>query len=153
MRDENQLHAAVVELIAHADAEIKYSTVQNWYPGDKDGKGSSWKNTLLIITFDEHGGCYDHVAPPVDAVPPCLDGKKPWMGFNYDRLGIRVPMIMVSANIAKNTVVNDRMDHTSFMKTMQEKWARTAPNKFPPLTARVEASPEFPGAKNLSNFS
>ncbi len=39
MRDENQLHAAVVELIAHKDAEIKYSTVQNWYPGDKDGKG------------------------------------------------------------------------------------------------------------------
>ena len=39
MRDENQLHAAVVELIAHDDAEIKYSTVQNWYPGDKNGKG------------------------------------------------------------------------------------------------------------------
>jgi Fe-S cluster assembly protein SufB len=39
MRDENQLHAAVVELIAHDDATIKYSTVQNWYPGDKEGKG------------------------------------------------------------------------------------------------------------------
>ena len=39
MRDENQLHAAVVELIALDGAEIKYSTVQNWYPGDKDGKG------------------------------------------------------------------------------------------------------------------
>jgi len=39
MRDENQLHAAVVELIALKDATIKYSTVQNWYPGDKNGKG------------------------------------------------------------------------------------------------------------------
>jgi len=39
MRDENQMHAAVVELIAHDDAEIKYSTVQNWYPGDENGKG------------------------------------------------------------------------------------------------------------------
>ena len=39
IRDENQLHAAVVELIAHDRAQIKYSTVQNWYPGDKDGKG------------------------------------------------------------------------------------------------------------------
>ena len=39
MRDENQLHAAVVELVALDDAEIKYSTVQNWYPGDKQGKG------------------------------------------------------------------------------------------------------------------
>ena len=38
-RDENQLHAAVVELIAHEDAEIKYSTVQNWFPGDEEGKG------------------------------------------------------------------------------------------------------------------
>ncbi len=39
IRDENQLHAAVVELVAHDDAQIKYSTVQNWYPGDKEGKG------------------------------------------------------------------------------------------------------------------
>jgi Fe-S cluster assembly protein SufB len=39
MRDENQLHAAVVELVAHRDAQIKYSTVQNWYPGDREGKG------------------------------------------------------------------------------------------------------------------
>jgi Fe-S cluster assembly protein SufB len=39
MRDENQLHAAVVELIAHDDAQIKYSTIQNWYPGDDEGKG------------------------------------------------------------------------------------------------------------------
>ncbi|MDH3654491.1 MAG: Fe-S cluster assembly protein SufB [Myxococcales bacterium] len=39
MRDENQLHAAVVELITHEDAQIKYSTVQNWYPGDENGKG------------------------------------------------------------------------------------------------------------------
>ena len=39
MRDENQLHAAIVEIIAETNAEVKYSTVQNWYPGDKDGKG------------------------------------------------------------------------------------------------------------------
>lgn len=39
MRDENQLHAAIVEIVAHDHAEVKYSTVQNWYPGDKDGKG------------------------------------------------------------------------------------------------------------------
>ena len=39
MRDENQLHAAIVEIIAHDNAEVKYSTVQNWYPGDKNGKG------------------------------------------------------------------------------------------------------------------
>lgn len=39
MRDENQLHAAIVEIVVHDNAEVKYSTVQNWYPGDKDGNG------------------------------------------------------------------------------------------------------------------
>ena len=39
MRDENQLHAAIVEIMVHDRAEVKYSTVQNWYPGDKDGNG------------------------------------------------------------------------------------------------------------------
>ena len=39
MRDENQMHAAVVEIIAHKDAEVKYSTIQNWYPGNEEGKG------------------------------------------------------------------------------------------------------------------
>ena len=39
MRDENQLHAAIVEIVVNADAEVKYSTVQNWYPGDREGKG------------------------------------------------------------------------------------------------------------------
>ncbi|MEM9030788.1 MAG: Fe-S cluster assembly protein SufB, partial [Pseudomonadota bacterium] len=54
MRDENQLHAAVVELIALDDAEIKYSTVQNWYPGDKDGKGGVYN----FVT--KRGDCRGH---------------------------------------------------------------------------------------------
>ena len=54
MRDEHQLHAAVVELITHDDAEIKYSTVQNWYPGDEDGKGG-------IFNFvTKRGDCRGH---------------------------------------------------------------------------------------------
>jgi Fe-S cluster assembly protein SufB len=52
-RDENQLHAAVVELIALDDAEIKYSTVQNWFPGDKDGKGGVFN----FVT--KRGICYE----------------------------------------------------------------------------------------------
>lgn len=54
MRDENQLHAAVVELIALDDAEIKYSTVQNWYPGDKDGNGGIYN----FVT--KRGLCHRH---------------------------------------------------------------------------------------------
>ncbi len=53
-RDENQLHAAVVELVALDDAEIKYSTVQNWYPGDKDGKGGVYN----FVT--KRGDCRGH---------------------------------------------------------------------------------------------
>ncbi|MFN3197170.1 MAG: Fe-S cluster assembly protein SufB [Bradymonadia bacterium] len=53
MRDENQLHAAVVELVALDDAEIKYSTVQNWYPGDEEGKGGIYNFvTKRGITHD-----------------------------------------------------------------------------------------------------
>jgi Fe-S cluster assembly protein SufB len=54
MRDENQLHAAVVELVALDDAEIKYSTVQNWYPGDKEGRGGIYN----FVT--KRGDCRGH---------------------------------------------------------------------------------------------
>ena len=54
-RDENQLHAAVVELVAHRKAEIKYSTVQNWFPGDKDGKGGIYNFvTKRAICLEEY---------------------------------------------------------------------------------------------------
>jgi Fe-S cluster assembly protein SufB len=54
IRDDNQLHAAVVELIAHDNATIKYSTIQNWYPGDKDGKGGIYN----FVT--KRGTCAGH---------------------------------------------------------------------------------------------
>lgn len=104
--------------------------------------GSNAGNTLLIITFDEHGGCYDHVPPPT-AVPPALGPHEPQDGFDFKRLGVRVPMIMVSAQIARNTVVNTPMDHCSFMATLRRKWDSAAPGQFPPLTARVAAAPDF----------
>jgi len=77
-------------------------------------------DTLLIITHDEHGGCFDHIEP-TQAVPPekGMAGEK---GFNFDRLGIRVPMVMVSSHIQENTIVNEVHDHTSFIKTMCKKW-------------------------------
>ncbi len=54
MRDENQLHAAVVEIVAERDAEVKYSTVQNWYPGDKEGRGGIYN----FVT--KRGLCKEH---------------------------------------------------------------------------------------------
>jgi phospholipase C len=111
-----------------------------------------WNNTLLVITFDEHGGCHDHVPPPgnygdlfVDpariATPPDLDGYTPWDDFHFDRLGVRVPMVMVSPYIKKNTIINTPMSHTSFLKTMHEKWHEKW--QLPSLSARETASPCF----------
>jgi phospholipase C len=90
-------------------------------------------DTLLIITYDEHGGCFDHVAPPA------LDhsqrgGEK---GFNFDRLGVRVPMVMVSAHLQKNTIINECYEHASFAKTMNEKWGMRN------LTERVSRARSF----------
>ena len=87
----------------------------------RDARGRLLRDrTLLIITFDEHGGCFDHVPPPC-ATPP-LNIPNPEYGFEFKRLGPRVPTVMVSSHIAPNTIVNDTMHHCSFLKTMQEKW-------------------------------
>jgi len=59
MRDENQLHAAVVELVAEEDAHIKYSTVQNWYPGDADGKGGIYN---FVTKRGECRGARSHIS-------------------------------------------------------------------------------------------
>ncbi|TAF31691.1 MAG: Fe-S cluster assembly protein SufB [Cytophagales bacterium] len=59
MRDENQLHAAVVEIFAHEKAEVKYSTVQNWYPGDKEGKGGIYNFvTKRGLCFGDYSKIY-----------------------------------------------------------------------------------------------
>ena len=84
-------------------------------------RNSRYKDrTLLIITHDEHGGCYDHVKPPKAHNPG--GGFAGEDGFGFDRLGVRVPMIMVSSHIAPNTIMNETYDHTSFLNTMHEKW-------------------------------
>lgn len=107
----------------------------------KPGANTS-QNTLFIITFDEHGGCYDHVLPPA-VEPPDAAGTPGQMGFDFKRLGVRVPMIMVSAHIAPATVVNTPMHHGSFLKTMCTKWNAMLPGKFPGLTERDKHAPPF----------
>lgn len=81
------------------------------------GKGSNAINTLLLITFDEHGGCYDHVPPP-SATKPMKDTEPGEMGFAFDRLGCRVPAIAVSAYTKRGTIVHDEMHHGSVIATL-----------------------------------
>jgi len=85
--------------------------------------GPAWNNTLLVITFDEHGGCYDHVSPPWTAVKP--DDSKPQKPFGFDRYGVRVPTILVSPWIEPGTVFRSgspdvEFDHTSILATLRE---------------------------------
>ena len=58
-----------------------------------------WNETLFLITYDEHGGFYDHVAPPDQGVPG--DGQVASNGFSFDQLGVRIPTIAISPWIAK----------------------------------------------------
>jgi phospholipase C len=105
-------------------------------------KGSNAMNTALVITFDEHGGTYDHVAPPA-AAPPDNSGPGE-MGFEFDRLGLRVPTIVVSAYTARNTVIHDEMHHGSIINTLSRI------HGLRPLTARdASANPIF-NAINLT---
>ncbi|KJQ52584.1 alkaline phosphatase family protein [Microbacterium sp. SA39] len=79
--------------------------------------GSNAVNTLLLITFDEHGGCYDHVPPPA-ATKPMTETEAGEMGFSFDRLGCRVPAIAVSAYTKRNTIIHDEMHHGSVTATL-----------------------------------
>jgi phospholipase C len=91
--------------------------------------GSNAMNTLLLITFDEHGGTYDHVPPP-SAVPPDPDRPEGEMGFRFDRLGPRVPAIAVSAYTKAGTIIHDERHHGAVIATL------SALHGLEPLTAR-----------------
>jgi phospholipase C len=82
-----------------------------------------WNSTLLIITFDEHGGFYDHVPPPMNVPnPDGLNSNSP--PFNFDRLGVRVPTLMISPWINKGTLIHEPessyFDHTSVYATVRK---------------------------------
>src|SRR3984957_19343233 len=99
--------------------------------------GPAWNETLLIITYDEHGGCYDHVPPPLGAVPP--DNSAGEYGFDFTRFGPRVPTVLVSPLIPPGTVFRVPagampLDHTSILKTIETRW------NLPALTARDAAA-------------
>jgi phospholipase C len=84
-----------------------------------------WQKTLLIITFDEHGGTFDHYPPtPATAIPPdnrfIPPGAGGYSGFKFDRYGVRVPAVLVSPWIPAGQVYNAPLDHTSAIKTIFE---------------------------------
>jgi phospholipase C len=86
----------------------------------------SWPETLLLITFDEHGGTYDHVMPPWNAACPDTSSNPGEEGFTFNRFGIRVPMVAVSPWIQAGTVFRSDSparvpyDHTSILATLRD---------------------------------
>jgi phospholipase C len=87
--------------------------------------GPAWERTLLIWTYDEHGGFYDHVRPPAaippDSIAPQLTGSlKAYDGFG--RLGFRVPFAIVSPWARRDHVSHVVRDHTSILKLVETKW-------------------------------
>jgi phospholipase C len=97
--------------------------------------GPGWKQTLLVITYDEHGGCFDHVVPPA-AAPP--DDRRP-DGFDFGTFGVRVPAVIVSPYVPAGSVIRPPgetpFDHTSIIATLRALFG------IGPLTNRDAAAP------------
>ena len=81
-----------------------------------------WNNSLLLVTYDEHGGFYDHVPPP-DAVPPgdpISDEDNNHHSFLFNQLGVRVPAVVISPLIPANLIDGTAYDHTSLLATVEQ---------------------------------
>jgi len=107
--------------------------------------GPGWEQTLFIITYDEHGGIYDHVPPPA-ATPP--DDLRP-DGFAFDRFGVRVPAVIISPWVPAGSIIrppagSPPFDHTSILATLRKLFDLGAP-----LTRRDAAAPDLLAALSL----
>jgi hypothetical protein len=97
-----------------------------------------WETSLLVVTFDEHGGFYDHVPPPA-AVPPGDTVTQSYVqhGFEFDQLGVRVPALVISARTPKGVIDHTLYDHTSMLATVERLFGMKS------LTERDKAANDF----------
>lgn len=94
-----------------------------------------WNQTLLVVLYDEHGGFYDHVPPPASIAPDALQDKD--APFDFTRLGVRVPAILVSPHVRPGAIDSNIYDHTSLLAYLAQKW------DFPPLGKRAAQAKSF----------
>jgi len=104
--------------------------------------GSNALNTMLLVAFDESGGTFDHVPPP-SAAPPG-DGAPGELDFGFDRLGVRVPALAISAYTRAGTVINDPMHHGAVIKTLCDRFG------LPHLTERDRTARSLRNAVSLT---
>jgi len=136
------------QLFGHSNVEQGERLVYQIYNAVRDSP--DWDKILLLIVFDEHGGCYDHVCPPPAISPDNLvirPGEPGGTGFAFDRLGVRVPAIVVSAYTPQETILNTIFDHTSALSTVVKRF--TLPTGR--LGKRQEKAPDVSEALTLSN--
>ena len=96
-----------------------------------------WEKSMLLITYDEHGGFYDHVKPPAIVCPGDALEDKNKLGFDFKQLGVRVPAIVISPYIPSQTIDHNVYDHTSLLKTVEKRFA------LQPLTVRDRNANSF----------
>jgi phospholipase C len=94
------------------ESQVLLANVYNAIRANED----LWNSTLFVVLFDEHGGFYDHVAPP-KAVPPDHHQEE----YTFDMLGVRVPAILVSPWMGRR-VISEQFDHTSLLRYLTDKW-------------------------------
>jgi len=124
---ENDMHPECNPYQFFGPASVHRGEALVWKVYNAVRNGPDWERTILIILFDEHGGCYDHVPPPTAkdcAVAIGPDNKviardqTGGSGFRFDRLGPRVPAIIVSAYTPQQTRLHDVFEHTSVLNTL-----------------------------------
>lgn len=153
---ENDMHpeSHSFQLFGRSNVEQGEKLVFDVYTAIR--KSPDWEKILFIILFDEHGGCYDHVCPPTSrecpfAISPdgvAIPQNRPGgTGFAFDRLGVRVPAIIISAYTPEATVVNTVFDHTSVLSTVVNRFG-LAQGK---LGKRQAAAPDVSEALALSD--
>jgi phospholipase C len=136
--------------VTRGEALIKnvYETIRN---------SPHWESSLLIITYDEHGGFYDHVHPPQTVAPgdKPTDPENSRFSFDFTQLGVRVPAVIVSPLIPRNTIDHSVYDHTSALATVEnifglqplterDKQAHTLNHLFSLATPRIDAPATLP---------
>ena len=143
----NDYHPAVNAVFAGVSADAPSSVlggeellarVYTAVRASSTAAGSNFANTLLLVAFDEHGGNYDHVPPPAADPPGGPSAAPGQLGFRFDRAGIRIPTLAVSAYIDPHTVITGAYRNTSLIATLRDRWQLGAP-----LTARDASAPSI----------
>jgi phospholipase C len=132
--NHNDQHPPVDDFLFTNSELAGEQLIHDVYQAVRNGPG--WERTLLVITYDEHGGCYDHVPPP-RATPPDPHHLAGQYDFRFDRHGVRVPAVLVSPYVEPGTVVHTLLDHTSIIRTVTNRWG------LQPLTERDKAASDL----------